>query len=423
MNLVTVHMQAELTGRREITPEGYLRAPARILKEGVFPFTGKQLDEVDAPDETFGVYFDGDYLFDERSLESLALKPVTLGHPPANEEHLVKPESYNYLARGHAGSIVREGEYLETELLITDPETIAVVQSGNDELSTGFKGRFERREGMFNGRPYQFALSTIIQGNHIAVVPTGRAGADVRVMNEAQEAEMDPKDKNKEEPNDAEGTHEVHLRVTAEQAQPPAEEAEAPKQDEALALMVAEQVQKVVGETLPETLGSVVRTQLEELLAERLPAEKASVEDEEDTPPAGESPAGDELPEGAKALTEEETQDLVRGRTVLVLNASPFLPDDADPHTMSDRDILLAATKDIIDDGESRSDDYLRAVLDQRAESESSRVLQVNMERERISGAGKPSKVSAVAQSLPRDFIALRQQRRSAGKSIPRSNR
>jgi hypothetical protein len=164
---------------REKTREGFLRVRARIGRVGIHDYKARELGAPPdlAPEAVVRVYRPPDAVFDKASMASFADVPVTRDHPPA----MVDAANWKRYAVGHTGpSVVRDGDHLATDLVITDAEAVARAESGA-ELSNGYWADFVFGHGLTpQGEPYD-AIQQNIRGNHIALVDHGRCGPTCRI--------------------------------------------------------------------------------------------------------------------------------------------------------------------------------------------------------------------------------------------------
>lgn len=165
--------------RYELTPEGYLRLHATIARTGVQHYSngdGSIRREYRAPE---------DVALPE-SLASFAGKSVTDEHPPVL---LDSANTKNY-QKGFTGSeIVYDNGFVRAIMTITDQELIDKIQRGDaTEVSAGYRVVFDANPGSTpDGEPYDGRQKEII-GNHVAVVKTGRAGPQVKLHLDRQDA-------------------------------------------------------------------------------------------------------------------------------------------------------------------------------------------------------------------------------------------
>ncbi|EAO3465013.1 DUF2213 domain-containing protein [Salmonella enterica] len=114
-------------------------------------------------------------VFSERTIASFEGMTVTIGHPKDFGGNIifVTPENWRQLANGHIQN-VRRGVGDNSDLLLADviaktPEAIQVVEDGDDEVSCGYDADYRQ---ISPGIAEQYAIT----GNHLALVPNGRAG-------------------------------------------------------------------------------------------------------------------------------------------------------------------------------------------------------------------------------------------------------
>lgn len=178
----------------EETPEGYL-----ICKNCVIARTGWQNYKVselnpeaarrvgidtDNPGASIDLYRDEDDVFDSDFLRSLEGKAVTDNHPP----DFVFPENFNEFARGHMQNVhagrnepLDNGDFpVLADIHITAEPLLSKVRNKMQrELSLGYDYSL-RRDG-------NRVCQTNMVGNHVAVVPKGRAGPEARINDAAPE--------------------------------------------------------------------------------------------------------------------------------------------------------------------------------------------------------------------------------------------
>lgn len=169
--------------------------PAALTRTGVFTYRRKDgtvVRELRHPDD----------VFDEESLKSLRMAPLTDDHP--NE--FVTPENFKKLTVGYISEkIDNDGRLVTGTVVVSDKKAIAKADNGKVELSCGYIADLANESGVFEGQPYDLRQKNI-RYNHVALVDRGRAGHDVRLRMDSEDAFMvesenkDEKDLNKEEP-------------------------------------------------------------------------------------------------------------------------------------------------------------------------------------------------------------------------------
>ena len=161
------------------TPEGYLICHAvPINRIGDQEYTAGELHLDGDPDRLVIVHRYADDVFDPAALASFEGKDITQGHPPEN----LTPENQAAYSKGHIENVRRVGDNTVADLFIKDPALASDVENGVvREVSCGYLCDYVQ-----DGDGYK---QQRICGNHVAVVPRGRAGHDVAIKDAAQEAE------------------------------------------------------------------------------------------------------------------------------------------------------------------------------------------------------------------------------------------
>jgi hypothetical protein len=180
-----IYYGSKLSDNLTATDEGYLIAMnVPVARTGVQKYLPAEIPLDDAeqyagPDGMVDVCREPEEVFAPAAIASFQGKPATDGHPGG--DGLVDTSNEAYLQRGHMENVRRGiGEYadnLVADIFLTDPMLIDAVKSGQKrEVSCGYCCDWVPE----NGRIYQ----RNIRGNHIAVVPKGRAGSDVCIKDE-----------------------------------------------------------------------------------------------------------------------------------------------------------------------------------------------------------------------------------------------
>ena len=114
------------------------------------------------------------------SLQTFGMKPATWGHPPV----LLDAKNTKNHQIGYSGSQVRYNDgFVEVALVVTDQDSIDKIKSGEArQVSAGYKVDFDPTPGNTpEGEEYS-GIQRNIRVNHIAVVPVGRAGPEVKLL-------------------------------------------------------------------------------------------------------------------------------------------------------------------------------------------------------------------------------------------------
>ena len=161
------------------TPEGFLICKdVPIARTGPQDYLARELQLDGDPDRLITVQRHPEDVFEEATLASFEGKPICDGHPPEN----VGPENYAAYTKGHVQNVRRDGDYIVADLYINDANLANEVRNNvKREVSCGYLCNY-----VPDGSGYK---QTRIRGNHLAVVPKGRAGASVSIKDAAPEAE------------------------------------------------------------------------------------------------------------------------------------------------------------------------------------------------------------------------------------------
>ena len=163
----------------ETTDEGFLIVPARFTRAGVFEYSYGNVYR--SPAEV------GSY----ESIETLNGKSVTDLHPPKDingEEIFVDPENWKKYEVGQvlSANYDYEDTVVRGRIIIKDKDTIERILSAKEkgesiELSCGHWSMLAKYEAVIDGKSVQYEQSGIIY-NHVALVPKGRAGSNIKLM-------------------------------------------------------------------------------------------------------------------------------------------------------------------------------------------------------------------------------------------------
>lgn len=156
-------------------PDGSLRVDAYLTRTGVFEYRN--------PDGSVRrEYRDAADVFDEASLDSFELVPVTDDHP----SEMVTAETAPHLRKGTVlGRPRRDGDHVLATLHITDPALISRMDRGKREVSCGYQCEIEETPGVSPAGERYDVRQRLIRGNHTAIVSMARAGRTARVHMDA----------------------------------------------------------------------------------------------------------------------------------------------------------------------------------------------------------------------------------------------
>lgn len=171
---------------REYTPEGFLRVPGRVAKAGTQQYLRRELGLDGDPNSVVTVYRPPEEVFRDESLSTYHLADITYLHPAK----LVDADTFKSTSAGVVdGAGRRDGDFVVCDLVIKDANAIKQIESGVAELSAGYTAEYIQESGVTaDGVPYDY-VQRDIKINHVAIVPTARAGRQARIF------DNDPKGK------------------------------------------------------------------------------------------------------------------------------------------------------------------------------------------------------------------------------------
>ena len=355
-NIIKLTFAAPFSSR-EITPEGYLKGVAGLIRPGVLPFVGSELGLDN--DDIYGVYFPPDVVFSEDTKASAALKPVTNDHPTDSE--WVSAANYHDISVGHIGDDFHSlDNALAAGILVTDQTTIDEIDRGKKETSIGFDVNLVAENGQIGGDRYQYRVLNPLNINHLAVVAAGRAGPTVRIMNE-RIAMTDEEQKLFNAMS--ERVARLENQAALDNAPPaPAAAAVAPVQvidQDKLALSIGDRI-KAIFDGIPNIRR--VTPDEKDVMGEKMGMEDMDEDEDDDDYDKKKKMKN----EGRQSAEEQEASIKVQAeeRAMIMFNAQPFLPQGADVATMGTSDILRAALGDLVAHMPEASVDYMKGQLD-----------------------------------------------------------
>ena len=185
------YLAFDASSKRWTDENGFLHVDvSHVSKEQVAPYWGREIPDWQErrldPEKIYWGY---------RPAEELAKAAATINGLPILWGH--RPESADNPQLEHrVGSMGTDGAwrppYLDNSLIFTVADAIAVIQRGEEqELSLSYRYEPDFTSGKHEGQPYDFIMRNI-RGNHLALVPEGRAGEDVVVADQ----KLQPKKEN-----------------------------------------------------------------------------------------------------------------------------------------------------------------------------------------------------------------------------------
>ncbi|GAG05479.1 unnamed protein product, partial [marine sediment metagenome] len=167
---------------------GFLHAKARVTRSGVFDYhteDGDLIREYRSPEE----------VFDEKSIQSLQLKPITDDHP----EEMVTVDNIKDFQIGTVGEdIKKDGDFLAANIIITDKEMVKTVVNRKKmnlpiELSLGYTCDVLPDMGIHDKDGWYTHKQHGIKYNHLSIVDKARAGRDVRILDKLNNKKKESK--------------------------------------------------------------------------------------------------------------------------------------------------------------------------------------------------------------------------------------
>lgn len=165
--------------KAEVTVQGFLRAPAYATRIGVLTYRkpdGSVLRELRSPSE----------VFQPESMKTLAGVPITNQHPKVKGDLLTPANAANFTV-GYTGDSVERAEERFLKVTATVIDAGMIRKAGDYELSCGYTCDLANEPGIFEGEAYDVIQRNIVY-NHLAMVPKGRAGDEVRIHLDADDA-------------------------------------------------------------------------------------------------------------------------------------------------------------------------------------------------------------------------------------------
>lgn len=169
----------DAASKRKKDGNGFIEIKGNPLtKVGVFPYFGVQIG---APDKAkiYHVYRPEEELNNEETIKSFRLLPFINNHEMLGEGFT--PAEQKGVQGAVGDEVYFEYPYLKGNLKIYGENIKEAINGGKVDLSAGYRCRYEKSPGEFEGQKYDY-IQRSIRGNHIALVDEGRSGADVSVM-------------------------------------------------------------------------------------------------------------------------------------------------------------------------------------------------------------------------------------------------
>ena len=177
-------------GKRTTDSNGFVSVPAVITKVGVQRYHVTELmRDADLAKHLSGktglinVFRSPDTVFNPMTIDSFKNLPVTVQHP----ESMVNPETSKFVNCGHISGDVDKLDDTRLGATIYLHDADAINLSLGSETSAGYDCPIIYEQGEYNGEKYDFKFDGAMIGNHLALVPNGRCGEDVGVLDNKTE--------------------------------------------------------------------------------------------------------------------------------------------------------------------------------------------------------------------------------------------
>lgn len=173
-----------MTNRQE-DGNGFIRIPDNpIAKEGIKKYMGYEIG-ADDPNKVYNVYIPAEELSNPEFIDALKNLPIIDGHVFIGDDEDAMPAERKGVQGTLGEQVYFDSPYLKANINIYSSSLKSKLDPNNPDgykdLSLGYKARYEFIPGIFNGVRYD-AIQRFSLPNHIAVVPEGRSGKDVAVL-------------------------------------------------------------------------------------------------------------------------------------------------------------------------------------------------------------------------------------------------
>ena len=171
---------------RKLTKEGYLKATAALTKVGLQEYRLSDITGNANDTKIVKVLRPADVVFNDDTIDSAKLKPITLLHP----QQMVDSDNHHKLSVGTIGENVHklDDKRLGANIVITNKAIIDdILNNKFAQLSMGYTANFREEKGIFDGEPYEYAFDGAMTINHCAIVQKGRCGEDVSILDKKED--------------------------------------------------------------------------------------------------------------------------------------------------------------------------------------------------------------------------------------------
>ncbi len=332
---------------RKITDEGYLKATAALTRVGLQDYRLSDITGNINDTKIVKVLRPADTVFADETIESAKLKPITMYHPST----MVDAENHHNLSVGTIGENVHklDRDRLGASIIITNKAIINDIINGKvSEVSMGYSADLKQESGVFNNEHYDYIFDGAMKINHCAIVPKGRCGESVSILDKKEDSIMTKEEIKDLLLNDMD-FKEVLKSLLNDLQQPKETQSEEVKEsDESAMGEVKESDESTMGE-VKESSESTMEASID-----------ATTEKSSDVPDQSSNEPVAEVEEQAITVEAKDAiEEQIKVRVKIIGKASSILKDEA-IEDLSNREIL----EKIFIDHKDKSDDYLVGMLD-----------------------------------------------------------
>lgn len=351
-----INLQDNLTFKsstREITDEGYLKATAALTSVGIQQYKLSDITGNAKDTKIVNVFRPSSTVFSDKTMQSAKLKPITMLHP----SNMVDSDNHHNLAVGTIGENVHklDDDRLGANIVVNNKSIIDDIMSGKvSEVSMGYTADIKAQVGEYKGKHYDYMFDGAMTINHCAIVPKGRCGSNVSILDKKEGDEMSKEDKqvtitDKEAVNPALSSNGEHIKSLINDE----------SFKEALKGLMAE---------IEKEKASDSNEADKEVMAKDKEGSKEPIKDGVDSTIENDASSDSQLADNAVTKDEEQNKskelkdsidDQVKVRVKIIGGASKILRDTK-LDDLDNRQILELCFKDHTD----KSDDYLIGRLD-----------------------------------------------------------
>jgi hypothetical protein len=163
--------------RYQIADGSVLFKDVPIARTGTQLYGGDEIENIEPNAAgTITVHRTPEEVFSPATIASFEGLAVTVGHPRDDYGGIVfvTPDNWRQLAHGHIQNVRRgtgdQSDLLLADVIVKSPEALDAIDNGDDEVSCGYDADYKQTSP---GNAVQYNIT----GNHLALVPNGRAGS------------------------------------------------------------------------------------------------------------------------------------------------------------------------------------------------------------------------------------------------------